>query len=668
MKLSLFFFVLAFLLSMPPGGAENFDPIQSRAIERAPHIQQTIQAYLYRLGLDDDPHPAIREFVGLLYRVYPEFDAETYTDELIARYDAAAASNPKTEGFKATAAIGTEIKVNDSDADCWDVSAALSQKSSLLFAVWQDERHGLSDPDIYGQFFDTNMNPYAGNFITHTFLKDIAQIHPAVTALSDGGFVVAWEDYRHGASAIYACRFYPDRSQDVNEFRVHGSVDAQLKPAIAADDMGRFIIVWLQLSSSDYDVYARVFNNNTTSITEEFRVNDNVAAFQWFPVVAMAASGETFIVWEDKRDGNSNIYAQRLRSDGSKRGGNFRVDDAVGNATQWQPAVAAGPDNFIVTWEDYRDNPDGIYAQWYDGSMLADGFNRRVDDFAISSLKERPDVAINASGESVFCWQDGRGEAYHVCAQTYDAQKNANAFISLADLGESTEQRFPKIVIQNRLLSFFWINKEKTRDTHDTYANQIIWIDIPVELAFFDARVVVRDVLCSWTTLSETANLGFIMEKSCDGTSFSEIGFVAGKGSSAHETHYTFIDKNVAAGDYFYRLKQIDFDGTSSLSHVVQVSVQCPESMRSLVNYPNPFNPATTIVYRVQDRDRVRLQIFDLSGRIVNTLVDDDQEPGEYTIVWNGVDVDGIRTASGLYFCKLVVGDISVTKKMILAQ
>ncbi len=86
-------------------------------------------------------------------------------------------------------------------------------------------------------------------------------------------------------------------------------------------------------------------------------------------------------------------------------------------------------------------------------------------------------------------------------------------------------------------------------------------------------------------------------------------------------------------------------------------------------NYPNPFNPATTITYGLGERAPVTLRIYDVSGRLVRTLVDEVQEPARsYTVVWDGRNTFGRSVSSGIYFCRLTAGSRTSTRKMVLLR
>ena len=83
-------------------------------------------------------------------------------------------------------------------------------------------------------------------------------------------------------------------------------------------------------------------------------------------------------------------------------------------------------------------------------------------------------------------------------------------------------------------------------------------------------------------------------------------------------------------------------------------------------NYPNPFNPSTKIIYTIPETGRVSFTVYDISGRIVSTIVDRVQSRGRYTVEWNGCDKRGIQVAGGIYFGVLRAGKNMQKIKMVL--
>jgi hypothetical protein len=192
---------------------------------------------------------------------------------------------------------------------------------------------------------------------------------------------------------------------------------------------------------------------------------------------------------------------------------------------------------------------------------------------------------------------------------------------------------------------------------------------IPVELVSFNASVNNNSVMLNWITASELNNSGFEIEKqigskqSAISNFWERIGFVEGNGTTTEINYYSFIDEEVSAGKYFYRLKQIDFDGTFEYSDIIEVEVNIPTEFSLLQNYPNPFNPSTKIDYSIPSDGFVSLTIYNTIGQEVSTLVSEQQTAGNYSIGFSGE-----KLPSGLYFYSLRSGDFSETKKMLLLK
>ena len=85
-------------------------------------------------------------------------------------------------------------------------------------------------------------------------------------------------------------------------------------------------------------------------------------------------------------------------------------------------------------------------------------------------------------------------------------------------------------------------------------------------------------------------------------------------------------------------------------------------------NFPNPFNPITTIFYDLPIDGKIELDIYDILGRKVITLISGFQEKGYKTVQWKGLDQNGIKVSSGIYFYRLLSKDYMATKKMILLK
>jgi len=104
------------------------------------------------------------------------------------------------------------------------------------------------------------------------------------------------------------------------------------------------------------------------------------------------------------------------------------------------------------------------------------------------------------------------------------------------------------------------------------------------------------------------------------------------------------------------------------LSTSIKDAFATPYSFELLNNYPNPFNPVTTIQFSVDKLQKINLKIFDTKGGFIRKLVDSSMQPGQYSVKWNGKDTQGRQVASGVYFYQLTGNNQSVVRKMQLLR
>jgi hypothetical protein len=188
-----------------------------------------------------------------------------------------------------------------------------------------------------------------------------------------------------------------------------------------------------------------------------------------------------------------------------------------------------------------------------------------------------------------------------------------------------------------------------------------------VELTAFIVVAAGNAAALTWKTATETNNYGFEIErrvvKSEKTKDWEDIGFVAGSGTSSAEHSYRYTDAGVASGTYAYRLKQIDHDGAFVYSSEAEVTLTAPGVFMLNQNCPNPFNPATQISYQLAAMGAVTLKIYDLLGREIASIVNEEQSAGLHMVTWNAAGM-----ATGVYLYQLKAGNFLQTKKMLLLK
>ena len=210
-------------------------------------------------------------------------------------------------------------------------------------------------------------------------------------------------------------------------------------------------------------------------------------------------------------------------------------------------------------------------------------------------------------------------------------------------------------------------------DSNNNNADFYVEVDLitipplPVELSSFSAVIISNTVHLNWETATEVNNYGFEVQKlqsELSNAEWESLGFIEGYGNSNSPKQYSFVDNSITNnGTCSYRLKQIDNDGQYEFSKTIEVSFNQPIEFSLSQNYPNPFNPATSIKYSIPTKQFVSLKIYNVLGKEVTVLVNEEQPEGIYN-----VNFDASGLSSGVYFYKLQAGSFTATHKMILIK
>ena len=172
---------------------------------------------------------------------------------------------------------------------------------------------------------------------------------------------------------------------------------------------------------------------------------------------------------------------------------------------------------------------------------------------------------------------------------------------------------------------------------------------VPVELNSFAADVRDRSVELRWSTATESNSSLFRIERSSTETeNWTVAADVRAAGTSTEKKDYSFVDNNLSSGKYLYRLKMIDLDGTYKYSSTVEVEIGVPSVFALSQNYPNPFNPSTRINYQIPVDANVTIELFDITGQKIATLLSQDLKAGYHTL-----EISGLKLASGMYIYRM---------------
>lgn len=206
---------------------------------------------------------------------------------------------------------------------------------------------------------------------------------------------------------------------------------------------------------------------------------------------------------------------------------------------------------------------------------------------------------------------------------------------------------------------------------------------LPVEMSSFSATLTANNyVQLNWVTQSETNLQGYYVYR-CTAANLSSASIVSGliqPTNTSSQQSYSFLDSEIyQSGQYYYWLYSMEMDGHGSFHGPASILVNLdggnpdipgiPLETGLRAIYPNPFNPSTTISYHLAAEGVAKLDIYNIKGQMVDTLVNEPKARGKHQVVWDGKDFEGREVASGIYFVRLSsAGKSSSTHKMVLMK
>ena len=195
---------------------------------------------------------------------------------------------------------------------------------------------------------------------------------------------------------------------------------------------------------------------------------------------------------------------------------------------------------------------------------------------------------------------------------------------------------------------------------------------LPVEYGRFDASTSERRVALRWETTRETNNDGFYVEHQrlspTDSTTapsaWASLGFVEGAKQAERGQAYQFDTPELDYGTHAFRLRQVDVDGTTAFSKTLRARVRLDEAVSVQAPYPNPVRQSATLNVTVRDQQPVRIQLYDVLGRRIGTIMDEEL-PAQET---HTLQIDAQRLASGVYFLRILGDDFTTTERMTVVK
>jgi RHS repeat-associated protein len=326
----------------------------------------------------------------------------------------------------AAAQLAASLQVNtDSTTTVQDHPAiALGADATLL--IWDDARSG--NADIYFSLRDALTGTWSTpNVKVNTDATTRLQQNPAVAVDASSSAYAVWQDERSGAGKpdIYyrkrtAAGTWVSPDVKVNDDAGGGGGAVQRNPRIAGRGDGTQTAVWVDLRSSQNNIYSSTLSPAGSWTPPNKKVTDNTAAAKDFPDVVVAPDGTSYAAWQDSRSGNADIYFSSLPSGGSAWSANVKISDDPGTAAQRSPRIAidrAG--TLTVVFLDDRVSPSQVRAvrrplggSWSASVVVTDAAARPTAPLAL---------AVRDDGSAQTAWSDTRIANTDIWGSRYEA-------------------------------------------------------------------------------------------------------------------------------------------------------------------------------------------------------------------------------------------------------
>lgn len=322
-------------------------------------------------------------------------------------------------GMMGAAKVVNKIAISD------QIKPAVAQlQGGQYFFAWESKAAGT--PDIYVRFMKNGVF-YTSDVRVNTYIKD-QQIAPVVTALADGGAIVAWSSYGQDGDmwGVYARKITSACKAPAREFQVAQTwAYNQRNPALATLANGNFVVTWTsenQRRFGSIDIYARIFDANGKPVTDEFNINSGTNVCSE-PDIAATSDGGFTVVWVE-RDGlvktNSlDILGRSFSSSGTPVMADVKINTFL-YGDQYRPKIAAGPSGCLVIWTSLGQDGsrEGVFGRYW-----LNGTGPVGDELAVNTTRVSqqifPAVAWNGTDRFVVVWSSLAQGGFDLFGQAY---------------------------------------------------------------------------------------------------------------------------------------------------------------------------------------------------------------------------------------------------------
>ena len=537
--------------------------------------------------------------------------------------------------------VGTEIQVNSNIMGKQQTPYMIGLKNGGFVVVWLSE---TASWQLCGQVFDEAGNKIGSELVISESLLLVGnENNIAIAGLRDGGCITCWSGRINGVRSIVGQRFDAAGNKKGTPFKINTSFsNFERLPSVAGLHDGGFVVCWQSTTSYPMMcILGQVLDASGNKIGDEFQVTTSQYSWEFYQVVAGLEEGGFVVVWRVNLTAVScwEIYGKWYDANGASRGDEFQLN-SYADDEQLAPTVAALPEGgVVVCWQSWKSAKKlwDINGQLFDKNGGKVGYEFQVNRSINLSGNLPAAIALKSRG-FVVCWQNGYYDYYKQITGNF--LLNSPIIHELMTYGLIAPGN--DVTLSTTRPVFRWQQPSAIREC---YSWEIVFdLYLDTDISFSNPQII----------------------KNIQDTTYTIDSLAAGK-----TYFWKVLAKNLAGDSLWSTQQDWGFFIKLGATLVGNVDNELPQNFELSQNHPNPFNSSTEIKYSLSSGSngyQVQLKVYDILGRLVKVLVDQEQVAGTYSISWDGADQNGNSVPSGVYFYTLEVNTFRSIRKMLLIE
>jgi len=514
--------------------------------------------------------------------------------------------------------------------------------------------------------------------------------HPTVAGSFLSQTAIVWTDWQSGSSDIYSASYNDDGSPSQNIFMVNDDLVGSPSTQARAVNFDRYewSVVFTDMRRDAGDIMLqRVYVGGSLLGANRLINTDPPGGYQSQPAIASGID-QLLISWTDEREGTvsgQNIFCLFSAPHYSLTDEIVVNDDQALSNSHYRSDGAVNTDGeALVVWTDTRTGSPKIYGQLFDPNHQKLGTNFLIGPSS-AGIGERARVSVDAAGNFIVAYLNrlnAAGPAVEMVSITTGGSKT-NLFNFSSDRSGYQIDGFDAGVNTNDEIILVWHGyKASGSDLFLTVFNfsGVVVSNTAAVTDNLDARPETADLdvdnndnlLITWldhrtgapTPFRQIYQPDFAPLQTNLPVYLSEGPFMQSPATAGFNGKSIFVWSDARENGLTVYGSQEIYDPTDADDN----SVGLPARFSLGQNYPNPFNPSTAIQFSLAKGDHVKLNVYNLLGQQVKTLIDLDYPAGNHTVTWDGTDDNGARVASGIYLYRLESGGETFARKMTLLK